>query len=150
MARLRFVFALGFALSGLTAVGMAATPARSGLALADRSVLQVELDACAQRARQDVGLLLQRHDATTDVAVRRLLQQHIEAVKSEARLEALRLQLAHAEATGRTADASAVRSEIDRRTLRSRPRPSPLPAMSAPTAPAPVGTVGRGRKVGSR
>lgn len=68
---------------------------------AERQALQEELARRADQTRKEVAALQARHDATPDYALRRALQQRIEAAKREQQLDGFRIQLRYAQAAGR-------------------------------------------------
>lgn len=118
----------------IAATSFAAQAGPAASPLEARRQLQRELEASVQQSQQRVAALQKRIDATSDPALRELLNRHVEAAKRESRLEWFRIQLRHAQASGRTDDAKTLQGILDRAALE---KISPLPPLPA-DAPRPV------------
>lgn len=116
----------------------AAPTAVARAALADRAAMQAELQARLELSQQQVAALQKRADATTDLALRDALQRHIESAKREGELDLVRIQLRHAQASGRAIDAKQLQAMLDRAALEKRAPLPPLPAESPRAVPRPT------------
>lgn len=104
------------------------------MAKAERQALQAELTQRVEQARQEVAALQARHNATTDYALRRALQQRIEAAKREQELDFFRIQLRYAQAGGRLDQVRELQAVLEAQL--KQPVAPLLPLPSAPAAPA--------------
>jgi hypothetical protein len=123
MLRFQRVFVSVLSMMVFAATTYAAPAVRS-----DRAAMQSEMQARLLQSHQQVALLQQRYDATTDAELREALQLHIEAAKREGQLDLFRIQLRHAQANGRTDDAKEIQAILERAALEKR---APLPALPA-------------------
>lgn len=100
---------------------------------AARQALHAELAERVVQVRKEVAALQARHDATTDAALRRALQQRIEAAKREQRLDAFRIQLRYAHAAGQLETVKELEALIE---TQMKAPVAPLLPLVPPAAPA--------------
>lgn len=98
---------------------------------AERQALQEELAQRVEQTRKEVAALQARHDATTDFALRRALQQWIEAAKREQWLDFFRIQLRYAQAARRLEQVKELEAVLE---ARMKLPVAPLPPL-APSVP---------------
>lgn len=127
--------------TGLALTAASAAPLSVGqveelrMSAAERKAIQAELEQRLEQAQKEVAALQARHDATADYALRRALQQRIEAAKREQELDFFRIQLRYAQAAGRLEQVRELEAVLDAQLKQPVAPLLPLPA-AAPAAPA--------------